>query len=340
VKFDTESLNRMGREVSGFVDDLVESLKTDTGIKKDYRHIMICGMGASAIGGAVFADSLYYSSKVSVDVTKALSIPAWIDRDTLFVACSYSGNTYETVEMNKQAVEAGLDVVVVTHGGELEDLSKKNGNLCVKIGGRLMQPRSAIGWFIGTLGGIIEDSGVTGLRKQLEDMVPRLRGYRKEMEAEGSYARTVADRITGFVPVIYGSPDLTAIAVRMKNQLNENSKIVAFSGTMPEFNHNEVVGWYEDPLRKIFLPIIINDDDLSDVRKIVKATVETLKSRGLDPIIVDVKGKSVSERIIYAVMFGDYVSLFLAANRGVDPCNVDPIVDIKTRMKIALNSGN
>ncbi|AGI47584.1 Glucose-6-phosphate isomerase [Thermoplasmatales archaeon BRNA1] len=338
MQFETESLNRMGREVSGFVDYLTEALTVKTGITKTYKNVLICGMGASAIGGAVFADSTYYTSKVYVDVTKALSIPVWVTKeDTLFVACSYSGNTFETVKMYKLAVESGLDVIAVTHGGELESLSAQNGNLIVKIGGELMQPRSAIGWFVGLLGGIIEDAGVTGLRKQLEDMIPRLRAYQDEMEAEDSYARYVAKRIVGYVPVVYGSPDLSATAVRMKNQLNENSKIVAFSGTMPEFNHNEVVGWYEDPLRKNFLPIIINDDDLTDVRKIVKATISTLKSRGLDPIIVDVKGESVSERIIYAIMFGDYVSLFLAANRKVDPCNVDPIVDIKTRMKASLD---
>ena len=32
-------------------------------------------------------------------------------------------------------------------------------------------------------------------------------------------------------------------------------------------------------------------------------------------------------------MFGDYVSLYLAALREVDPCNVDPIVDIKARIR-------
>ena len=35
-------------------------------------------------------------------------------------------------------------------------------------------------------------------------------------------------------------------------------------------------------------------------------------------------------------MFGDYVSLYLAALREVDPCNVDPIVDIKARIRAVI----
>ncbi|MDD7479966.1 MAG: bifunctional phosphoglucose/phosphomannose isomerase, partial [Candidatus Methanomethylophilus alvus] len=89
--FDTDSLNTMSREISGFTDDLAEALESETHVRRRYKHVMVCGMGASAIGGAIFADSMYYSSKVSVDSCKTMALPEWVDKDTLFVACSYSG---------------------------------------------------------------------------------------------------------------------------------------------------------------------------------------------------------------------------------------------------------
>ena len=333
MDFDTDSLNKMAEEISGFTDDLSEAIVVDSCVRKRYKHVLICGMGASAIGGAIFADSMYYSSKVSVDVAKTMYLPEWVDKDTLFVACSYSGETYETIFMYKLALDAGLDVVAVTHGGALKELSEQNGNPMILIEGRSMQPRSAIGWFIGILGAIIEDAGGPGIRHQLRMMLPRLREYQREIESEDGIAWRIAKDLEGHVPVVYGAPDMEAIAVRMKNQLNENSKIIAFSGVVPEFNHNEVVGWYDDPYRTKFMPVVICDDRLVEISKILKATLDLLESRDVPVSVIDTKGESLLERMIYGIMVGDHISLYIAALHGIDPCNVDPITDIKSRIR-------
>ncbi len=336
--FATDSLNKMAAEISGFTDDLQKAVSVDSHVKRRYKHVLICGMGASAIGGAIFADSMYYTSKVSVDSCKTMALPEWVDKDTLFVACSYSGNTYETKFMYRLALDAGLDVIAVTHGGDLLEMSRENGNPVVLIEGDPMQPRSAIGWFIGTLGVIIEDAGGPGIRHQIRSMLPRLRKYRAEMEADGGIAWTIARNLEGLVPVVYGVPDMEAVAVRMKNQLNENSKIIAFSGVIPEFNHNEVVGWYDDPYRTKFMPVVIRDNRLTEVSKILDETVDLLASRGVKVSVIDTKGESLLERMIYGIMAGDHISLYIAVLHNIDPCNVDPIVDIKSRMDKALRN--
>ena len=336
-KFNSDSLNQMAKEIGGIHDDLSAALQVKSGLTRKYQHVMICGMGASAIGGALFADSMYYSSKISVEVIKTMNLPVWVDKNTLFVACSYSGNTYETLHMYKQAMAAGIDVIVVTHGGKLKEMSQQNGNLMMEIGGDLIQPRSAIGWFIGLLGGIIEDAGGPNVREQLKALLPRILEYKDEFEAEGCYAETIATRMKGKIPVIYGAPNLSAMALRMKTQLNENSKVIAFSGVLPEFNHNEIVGWYDDDHKYFFHPLLIVDDEFEEIALIIKATKGLLASRDVGLDVLKVKGESVLEKNIYAVMFGDYVSLYLAALREVDPCDVSPIVDIKSRMAKVLN---
>jgi len=159
MHFNSPSLNQMYVEIKGFVVDLTSALRTKSGITHSYKHIVICGMGASAIGGALYVDSMYYCSEISVEVLKTMDLPTWVDNDTLFVACSFSGNTYETIKLYEQAVEAGLDVLVITHGGRLLEKCIQNGNYLMMIESKQIQPRSAIGWFIGLLGGVIEDSG-------------------------------------------------------------------------------------------------------------------------------------------------------------------------------------
>ena len=335
--FKTDSLNQMAKEIGGLVDDLTVALEVKSGISRKYQRVMICGMGASAIGGALFADSMYYSSKISVSVVKTMNLPVWVDKDTLFVACSYSGNTYETLHMYKQAMAAGIDVVAITHGGKLKEMSQENGNMLMEIGGDLIQPRSAIGWFIGLLGGVIEDAGGPDVRRQLRELIPNIIEYKNEFEADGCYAQTIANRLKGKIPVIYGAPNLAAASLRMKTQLNENSKVIAFSGVLPEFNHNEIVGWYDDDHKYFFHPVLMVDDEFEEIAKIIKATKGLLASRDVGLDVFKVKGDSVLEKDIYAVMFGDYVSLYLAALREVDPCDVSPIVDIKSRMRKVLN---
>ena len=345
-KYATESLNNMAVEVGGYVDDIEHGLAVITGINRDYKHIVLAGMGASAIGGAVYRDSMYYQSNVTVECAKTMALPRWNTSDTLFVACSYSGNTFETIELYHKAMAANIDTVVVTYGGELEQLAKENGNILLKIGGDRIQPRSAIGWFIGIIGGIIEDVGGPGIRYQLHKMLPWLRSAQERMERDDSYTHKVADAITmrmdhgdhGYtrIPVVYGTPDMDAVAVRLKNQLNENSKLIAFSGVMPEFNHNEIVGWYEDSHRNLFLPVILRDYMDKDICKLVDSTVEVMRSKGLEPIVVDIKGDTLLERMVYSIMFGDHLSFYVAVNRNVDPLNVDPITAIKRTIKSKL----
>ncbi len=240
--FETESLNRMSQEIGGFANDLYDVLNVKTNLTKKYKHVMICGMGASAIGGALLVDAMYYSSKVSVEVVKTMNLPAWVDENTLFVACSYSSNTYETLQVYTATIRAGLDVVAVTHGGELSKLCLQNGTPLMKIGGEPIQPRSALRWFLGILGGIIEDVSDPNVRSQLASLLPRINDYLLEFQTDNNYASKVALRIKGKIPVIYGALNLSAMALRMKTQLNENSKVIAFSGILPEFNYNEIVG--------------------------------------------------------------------------------------------------
>ncbi len=330
----------MAAEVSGYVDDIEKGLMVETGIEHCYKHVILAGMGASAIGGAVYRDSMYYQSFVKVDVAKTMALPEYADGDTLCVVCSYSGNTFETIELYNKAMTSGLDVIVVTYGGELERLANENGNILLKIGGERIQPRSAIGWFIGIIGGIIEDAGGPGIRYQLKKMLPWLRASQDQMEQNDSYSHWIADEIVkkcctagSRVPVVYGTPDLDAVAVRIKNQFNENAKLIAFSGVMPEFNHNEIVGWYEDEHRELFLPIVLKDNMDGDICKLVDSTVDVMKKKGLSPIVVDIKGDTLLERMVYSIMFGDHLSFYVAVKRDVNPLNVDPITAIKRTIK-------
>lgn len=329
-----DSIERMRYEIGGFISNLSDAVSVNTGISKRYSRIVISGMGASAIGGEIFANCLYYyPSKLRIMTAKTMALPGYVDDETLFVACSYSGNTLETVSLYEMAIERRLDVIAVTAGGKLEELSKKNDNMIVKIGGEKIQPRSAIGWFIGILSAIIEDAGGPSLRYEIRSMIPELEKLRGKLEDNESIAHSMVKKLNGRTPVIYAVPDMSAVAVRWKQQINENSKLVAFSGEIPEFNHNEVVGWMEDKLRCNFLPVVLENDASQIITDALQATLATFDDVGGEYIRIKFMGRTELERAVRGIMVGDYASLYLAEHLDKDPMDVKSITKIKGNLK-------
>lgn len=130
----------------------------------------------------MFSGSAYYFSDISVDVTKTMSLPAWRDRDTLLVSCSYSGNTYETLRNYIMAKDAGLDVVAMTHGGKLKELAEENGDILAPHR-RKTHAAPERNWLVRRT----HRRGNRGregpaLRKELTKMIPALMRYRDEID--------------------------------------------------------------------------------------------------------------------------------------------------------------
>lgn len=319
----------MKAEIGGFVTDLREAISVRTRFDRKYERFLFCGMGASLIGGTVLTGLMYYLSDLSAEVVRPAHMPKCAGDDTLVVVCSYSGNTRETLQMYKAARSRELDVVAVTWGGELERMAIEDGYPVVKISGPKIEPRSAIGWFLGLMSGIVEDAGGSRLRTDMGMIIPALEDYCRELESEHSEARTIAERIRGNIPVVYCAPDLEAASIRWKNQLNENAKIIAFAGMLPEFNHNEVVGWKEDSRRGEFLPIIIFSDVSTVVEETLDGTLDALERAGIEPLIINLEGSTLMEREMKAIILGDYVSIYLAELLGVDPKEVSTINRLK-----------
>ena len=52
------------------------------------------------------------------------------------------------------------------------------------------------------------------------------------------------------MPIIVSEEDLSSIGFRLKSQLNENSKMLSYNITIPEMNHNEIIGWENNNINK------------------------------------------------------------------------------------------
>ncbi len=320
----------MIHQTAHMVKDLERSLQQDLHLAKmDFDTIIVCGMGGSAIGGDIVADSLYSVSKYPVEVIRFPELPGWINERTLAIISSYSGNTMETVSTYDLARERGCSIVVITSGGTLMEkcMTDNIPVITIKEG---IQPRNAVGYTIGYMINAIASVGGPDIRQECLNTIPSLRKHVNNIAPLDSLPRKIALGLYGHLPVIYSIPEMQAIAGRWRAQFNENGKMVAFDGRLPDSNHNDILGLLSDG-GKIVKPIILTDRHQSKMMKeIVNSTLNKLKERGLAPQIITISGRNAFERMLKTMLLGDFISLHLAFFQSIDPSDVSSIKNLKT----------
>ncbi len=311
------------------------------------RRLVLCGMGGSAIAGDLI-QPLLHAGKVSLTVWRDYGLPHWVDADDLVLCCSYSGNTEESLSGAKLAGEIGCQRVAITSGGELAEMAAKDQFPRVGLPGGL-PPRASLGYGLGALLRVLDGLGVCAesgaqidaaikmLRQNNADCQASMHGdAAPEKDAEGNISPgALAEKWVGRMPIIYtAGHEAHAVGVRLKAQINENSKMPALVVPFPELDHNDLVGWCLSPEQKqrFVLLILRGEDDNDRIKKRVEVTRELLQSQfdAIDEIRS--KGNSPLERVLSLVQYGGYLSCHLARLNEVDPVPVDRITKLKNAL--------
>ena len=124
------------------------------------------------------------------------------------------------------------------------------------------------------------------------------------------------------------------MAHRWKTQINENSKAWAFYEIFPELNHNAVVGYQFPPelASEIVVVLLHSPLLLQRIQLRYQVTCQLLKRAGVDYQIVDGEGATPLSQIMSLVLFGDYVSYYLAMLYRIDPTTVETIDYLKKQL--------
>ncbi len=257
------------------------------------ERVVYTGMGGSYIPGKV-AEILDFP----VDYASVPGIPRRVDEKTVVIAVSYSGTTGETIEAVKMALKKGSKVVVITSGGNLEKLARENNVPVVKVKG-LSQTRYSFPVLFTPVLKLL--SYLSGAKLNL-DLLKE--GVVQGKEWMMKLAEELATSINGVIPVFYASKYFP-IAIRFKQEVNENAKYPAFYGEIPEVNHNEIESYANG---KYLLPVVIGNEDLD------KVTSQVLNARQIQPTFSDVLMNISSLMFLAGVM-----SIKLAERMGVNP---------------------
>jgi len=257
---------------------------------------------------------------------------------SLVFAMSFSGNTEETLEAAAGAYEAGASLIVVAGGGALVDLAGEWDVPVVPVPTDIPQPRAALGAMAIPPLVLLEEIGLfPGATQWVDQAVDQLRIRRDELVRPASLAEEVARRIGRTIPLVHSSGDLGgAAALRWKAQVNENAKSPAFFNVYPELCHNELAGWgqHGDATRQLITLVNLRHDaEHPQVSRRFDLVVDVLREVMAEVIEVRAAGEGDLAQLLDLALIGDFVSLHLAGNEGIDPGPIPVLDEIKQQLR-------
>jgi glucose/mannose-6-phosphate isomerase len=300
-------------------------------------NVVVLGMGGSGISGDLLAAVAGPFLPVPLVVSKEYAPPSFVGSRTLCFAVSFSGNTEETIEAAEAAAATGAHLVVVCRGGRLGELAPGWQAARVPLPEGIPQPRAGLGALFVPMLLLLEQVGLLpGASGFLDPAIAQLRARRDELVGDRSPARDVARTIDRTIPLVVGSGPLGDVAAqRWKTQVNENAKAPAFWARIPEMCHNEISGWgqHGDMTRQVFTLVELRHDEEHPQAIRRFELVRDLMAEVVHEVVeVHAEGEGALAQVLDLILFGDFVSLHLAAQEGIDPGPVPVLDDLKAAL--------
>jgi len=301
------------------------------------ENIVYAGMGGSALSAMISQSWPGYN--LPFEVVRNYNLPVYVSNKTLCIITSYSGNTEETLACLEQAKAKSAHIIIIASGGKLEVLAKENDYPMALIP-KVEQPRFAALYILKAVTTILEKAGLVvvkdaeqNLHQTGQFLHESIKSWLPTVPTDNNQAKQIAQELMGKSIVVYGGPLLFPAAYKWKISFNENAKQIAWCNQLPEFSHNEMLGWTEQPVQKPYAVIDLRSNlENERIQKRFEVTERLLSGKRPAPIVVQTKGNSLLEQILWSVALGDFVSLYLALLNGLDPTPVDLIEKFKNSL--------
>ena len=324
----------MRRLVDIFTKQLTEGL--EIGLKANLKapqnpinSMIITGLGGSGIGGKIATQLVSDQLKIPAIINNDYNLPSFVNENTLVIVSSFSGNTEETLEALKKAQEANAEVACITSGGKLAEIARAEGyNLIIlptAFSPRAMLTYSVIQQlFLFHHYGFINNNFINEIEKTVLLLD-------NEIDEIKDKAHQTALALHGKTTVIYAESGLEGVIVRIRQQINENSKALGWHHVVPEMNHNELVGWAGG---KSEYAVVIVRSDYEHSRSKVRMDISKEIIQKQTPIVLEFhpKGDSLIEQSFYHILWGDWTSVYLAELYQVDDVEVKVIDYLKAEL--------
>lgn len=304
--------------------------------RETIENVVVLGMGGSGVAGDILQAAAGPFMSVPVSTVKSYELPAFVGDGSLVIAISCSGNTEETIEAATEAAMQGARIVAVTQGGELAKLAAGWGAPIISVPD-IPQPRAALGALAIPPLVVLEEIGLfPGATQWIDLAIVQLQRRRDALIKDGNAAEQLARKIGRTLTLVHGGGSIGATAAqRWKTQINENAKAPAFYAAQPELCHNEIQGWgqHGDVTRQVLTLVALRHDaEHPQVTRRFDLTADYLREVVSSIEDVQAEGEGDLAQLLDLILFGDFVSLHMAFQEGIDPGPVPVLVDLKQRL--------
>jgi glucose/mannose-6-phosphate isomerase len=322
---------KMNDYINDFTNHLTKAMEIGNSSElnktnNQFSNVLICGLGGSGIGGTIVNDIVSPLVGIPILSTKDYSIPNFVDENTLVITSSYSGNTEETIYALEKCKGRNAEICIITSGGKLKNIAEENNYNHILIPGG-QPPRAMFGYaftelfFVLNHYGIINDSFKSDFKKSISLLDLEKENIQKE-------AKELAKRMYKQTPVIYVANGFEGVAIRFRQQINENSKSLAWHNVVPEMNHNELLGWRTN-VNDLAVVYFRNKCDYkrNQIRMDINKKVISKFTNNITEVWS--KGDTVLANSLYHINLGDWASWYLSEMNNVDAIEIDVINFLK-----------
>jgi glucose/mannose-6-phosphate isomerase len=338
-----DTLNMLG-EIDNLPDQLGFAyqlgMKQDLPDWKDFKQIVITGMGGSAIGADLLASYCASLCPLPVFVQRDYGLPLFArGAETLVICSSHSGNTEETLDAFEAARGSGCRILVVSTGGELVKRAKEN-KIPFWTFEHKGQPRAAVGFSFGLLLAMFQRLGLIPDQKDaVAGTIAAMKKSQEHLKADVPAVKNPAKRYGGQLMgrwvTVMGSGLLAPIARRWKGQLNELAKAGANFEFLPEADHNTLAGTMhpEEVLNPHTMTIFLRASSEHPRNRLrTDLTRKAFMLEGLNTDLIEARGETPLAHMWTLILFGDYMAYYLAMCYNVDPTPIQALVEFKQAM--------
>lgn len=324
----------MRQLVTKFTSQLTEAINIGqkaslSSCDKEIRNVVITGLGGSGIGGTIVSQLVANDIQVPVTINNDYHLPNFVNENTLVIASSFSGNTEETLAALKIAQNKGAEIACITSGGKMLEIAISNKYNHIVLPTE-RSPRAMLSYSLTQQFFLLNNYNLIG-NGFIEKIQNAIELLNSEIENIKTEAKNIADSILNKTAVIYSEANFEGVAIRFRQQLNENAKVLCWHHVLPEMNHNELVGWAGGNQEKAVI-VFRNETDYSRTQTRMDIQKSVIGKYTSTYIECYSKGNSNIERALYFILLGDWVSVYLSELRNVDNIEVKVIDHLKSEL--------
>jgi len=319
-------IERLPEQIEYVINELNKNIVLDDKV----NQIGVVGVGTTKVCAEIIKSFADRFGQIPICSLDEYLLPNWVNKNTLLIFISFSGNTEEVISCFKKAINVGCKSIVITSGGQLEEIANENHITVIKVPKEKPENRTVLPFML--IPAMIICFNVEGLpviNTKFLEVAEFLKGERKKLKIQSPCKDNIAKKIAiacyNKIPLIYTDDSYYhGLLLRWQYQFNENAKKISYSAILPNMGHNELVGLQNTDFSENIIVIFLRNIH-QEQSKWLLFTRGVLEEKKYNIIDIPMLGSNYLDNIFYGVFLADYVSYYSAILRDLDPHVVEVI---------------